>query len=585
MLQTGSTISHFQILEKLGEGGMGIVYKARDQRLERIVAIKVLSSSTLASQGQRLRFIQEAKSASALSHPNIVTVYEIDTAGESTFIAMEYVEGRTLHAELRSHRLTIPEVLNYGIQIAGALSAAHAIGIVHRDIKPANILVTNNGSVKVLDFGLAKLTEKLDLPVEPSAETQTLAASLTQEGTIVGTAAYMSPEQAEGKRVDPRSDVFSFGVVLYELVAGRPAFSGQTNMSILASILTQEPKPIAEIREAPPDLAKVVHRCLRKDSARRFQVMADVKVALEELKEDLESGKLLPSASPLHRTGRWRLALNILAAVAISAFVTAGVLAWTTRRITPLRNPRITRLTSDSGLTTDPAISLDGKLVAYASDRGGRGDLDIWLQQAEGGPPVRLTTNAANERQPAFSPEGTKVVFRSERENGGIYVVSALGGEATRVANGGFNPQFSPAGESRIGRAGKSQFRLPRKSTSSLRLAARRRKFRRVSTSQDIQSGRKTETTCYSGEPPWTCLRWIGTPWNLDAKGKNLNLPQASAGWILLTIQRGRRPGTFSRWGGSVNAPYSSSCLQTPPIYGQFRFRQRAGGQMARPNG
>jgi serine/threonine protein kinase/Tol biopolymer transport system component len=448
MLLVGSTISHFKILDKLGEGGMGIVYKARDQLLDRLVAIKVLPSLAAATEERRQRFVLEAKSASALNHPNIVTIYEIGVAGEITFIAMEYVEGRALHEELRTGRLSVSQTLDYSIQLADALSAAHANGIIHRDIKPANILISEKRSVKVLDFGLAKLTE----PSRPqgasgdaSAATATMAAPLTQERAIVGTASYMSPEQAEGKRVDARSDVFSFGSVLYEMLTSRRAFSGTTTVSTLAAILTREPPPIGDIRDVPLDLAKIVSRCLRKDPARRFQVMTDVKIALDDLREDFGKGTLLPVPGNVQNARRFRLILGLLATVLIAACA-AGIFMWGNRPQTPPGPGRFVRLTSDSGLTTDPAISPDGKLVAYASDRSGRGDMDIWVQQTTGGPPIRLTTNEANERQPAFSPDGSKVVFRSERENGGIYVVPTLGGEPVRLAKGGFNPQFSPDG-------------------------------------------------------------------------------------------------------------------------------------------
>lgn len=449
MLPIGSTISHFEILEKLGEGGMGIVFKARDRLLGRVVAIKVMPSPAGATEEHRHRFVQEARSASALNHPNIITVYEIGTADQVTFIAMEYAAGRTLHEELRRGRLSIRQALDYSIQIADALSAAHTIGVIHRDIKPANILVTEKGLVKVVDFGLAKLTEtsySRGLSGHVCAATATMADPLTEEGTIVGTVSYMSPEQAEGKRVDTRSDIFSFGAVLYEMLTGRRAFSGSTNMSTLAAILTQEPLPILDICEAPASVAKIVSRCLRKDPSRRFQVMPDVTLALEELRDDLETEKLTPSAGPVRNGTRVWLILAFVAAIVVAVCAMAAMFVWGLRPRTSPTPTRFTRLTFDSGLTTDPAISPDGKLIAYASDRSGRGDLDIWVQQTAGGAPVRLTTNEANDRQPAFSPDASKVVFRSERENGGIYVVSALGGDSVRVARDGFDPQFSPDG-------------------------------------------------------------------------------------------------------------------------------------------
>jgi serine/threonine protein kinase len=287
----GRTILHYQIVETLGRGGMGVVYKARDTHLDRFVAIKVLPPEKVADPERKRRFVQEAKAASALNHPNIVHIYDIAEAEGIQFIAMEYVPGKTLDQMIGRKGKRLNETLKYAIQIADALAHAHAAGIIHRDLKPSNIMVADNGLVKVLDFGLAKLTETATGEL---AETATLTAKggpSTEEGTIVGTVAYMSPEQAEGKKVDARSDIFSFGSLLYEMITGRRAFQGQTKVSTLSAILHQEPKAASEIAgETPHELEKIIARCLRKNPDRRFQHMADLKVALEELKEESESG-------------------------------------------------------------------------------------------------------------------------------------------------------------------------------------------------------------------------------------------------------------------------------------------------------
>lgn len=280
----GKLIAHYQILEKLGEGGMGVVYKARDTHLDRYVAIKVLPPDKVADETRKARFVQEAKSASALNHPNIVTVHDISSDAGYDFITMEYVQGKTLGQLIGRKALALNDALRYAMQIADAMARAHAAGVVHRDLKPSNIMVDENGMVKVVDFGLAKLTETVS--TNDDASTRTVKAT-TEEGAVVGTAAYMSPEQAEGKKLDARSDIFSFGAVLYEMVTGRRAFQGESRISTLSAVLRGEPKPVEGV---PHDVEKIITRCLRKDPERRFQLMKDLRVELEELREESDSG-------------------------------------------------------------------------------------------------------------------------------------------------------------------------------------------------------------------------------------------------------------------------------------------------------
>jgi eukaryotic-like serine/threonine-protein kinase len=430
------TLAHYVIVEKLGEGGMGEVYKARDLHLDRLVALKVLPAERVADEDRRRRFIQEARAASALNHPNIVTIYDIDITDGVHYIAMEYVPGKTLNRLIGRKGLTLDEALQYAIQIADALSKAHTAGIVHRDVKPSNIIVTDDGAVKVLDFGLAKLTEVV------GSEDET-ATMLTVEGTIVGTAAYMSPEQAECKPVDSRSDVFSFGSVFYEMLTGQRAFAGDTMISTLAAVVHGEPLKLPA--ELPQEVDRVLKRCLQKHALRRWQTMSDLKLALEELKEELDSGTLTREPRAHAKTRRSRLAV-LGPVVLVLALAAAGAAWWSMRGARAPAEIQPARLTFDSGITTNGAISPDGKLAAYASDRGGEGTTDIWVQQIAGRQPMRLTRNGADSSTPSFSPDGSRVAFRSERDGGAIYVMDTLGGQEQKIADGGYRPMFSPDG-------------------------------------------------------------------------------------------------------------------------------------------
>ncbi len=317
----GNSLLHYHITEKLGEGGMGIVYRAHDSHLDRSVAIKVLPAESTADPVRRQRFVHEAKAASALNHPNIVHIYDITTDRGVDFIAMECVEGLTLQQRIDLKNLRLNDALKYAVQIADALAKAHSAGIVHRDLKPSNIMVNDDGIVKVLDFGLAKLME----PAEGGGSATTATAQIvTGKGAIVGTITYMSPEQAEGRPVDVRSDIFSFGSVLYEMVTGQPAFQGKSKIATLSNILTKEPVPVSQAAEGvPQELERIIARCLRKDPARRFQTAADLKVALEDVRDD--SDPFRPArptgvAAGKVTTLRW--------AVAVASVLMVGAAVW-----------------------------------------------------------------------------------------------------------------------------------------------------------------------------------------------------------------------------------------------------------------
>jgi eukaryotic-like serine/threonine-protein kinase len=315
----GRTVSHYQIVERLGAGGMGEVYKARDTHLDRFVAIKVLNPEKVPNPQRKARFVQEAKAASALNHPNIVHIYDIGNDAGVDFIAMEHVAGKALDQLISRKGMRLKETLRIAAQVADALARAHEAGIVHRDVKPSNLMVDEHGVVKVVDFGLAKLTETVQ-----SSEDATTHAVLVKsdDGAIVGTVAYMSPEQAEGRPLDGRSDIFSFGAVLYEMVTGRRAFSGDSAVATLAAVIKDHPKPLGDVApETPRDLEKLVSRCLQKEPDRRWQSMADLRVALGELREESESGDRHAAQSLGRGRGRWRWA-----ALAVLPLVIAG--AW-----------------------------------------------------------------------------------------------------------------------------------------------------------------------------------------------------------------------------------------------------------------
>ena len=434
---------------------MGRVYKARDTRLGRLVAIKLLPEARRADADRRARFIQEAKAASALNHPNIITIHEIGEQDGQTFIVMELVDGRPLNELIPRKGMRLTEALRIAAQVADALTSAHAAGIVHRDLKPANIMVDAHGRVKVLDFGLAKLfvpAASAAAAADELASTVAMDQPVTEEGVILGSVPYMSPEQAEGKPVDARSDIFSFGAVLYEMITGQRAFRGESRVSTLAAVVEKDPQPPSESSSTtPPELDRLIARCLRKDVNRRSQNMADVKLALEELRDESESGKLpRPAAAPVAGARRWVWPAVVIACVLIAA----AALTWTYLNLggTQSKAPALTRVSPDDGHSySHPAISPDGEFVAYISDRSGSEEL--WLQQVGGGDPIQLTRSKDAVGYPAFFPDGRRILYITTSEDGrksSIDAISTLGGESQILIQGGrmMNeaPMLSPDG-------------------------------------------------------------------------------------------------------------------------------------------
>jgi serine/threonine protein kinase len=441
----GKTLLHYEVIEKIGEGGMGAVYRAHDTHLDRPVAIKVLPPDKVADPERKQRFVQEAKAASALRHPNIVVIHDIATDRGLDFIVMELVEGQSLDRLIGRKGLKLSQALAYATQIADGLAKAHSIGIIHRDLKPTNIMVTDDGLVKILDFGLAKLMEeKVEGGVGRTITMEHDEKPRTEEGFVLGTAAYMSPEQAEGKTVDARSDIFSLGTVLYEMLTGQKAFARESRIKTLAAVLNEDLKPASALNEEiPSEAERLLNRCLRKDPQRRWQTMSDLRVALQDLKEDSESGKLQVAIAPERRNKR----AAILATLAVLIVATAVVIFMLVflNPGAPVEFESIP-LTFDSGSTASPTVSADGSLMAYASDREGGRSLDIWVQQISGGEPLRRTDNPADDWSPSLSPDGSKIVFRSERDGGGIYIIDTLGGEERKIVDKGYWPRFSPDG-------------------------------------------------------------------------------------------------------------------------------------------
>ena len=435
-LSSGTKLGPYEILSALGAGGMGEVYKARDARLDRFVAIKVLPTDKLTDSERKRRFVQEAKAASALNHPNIVTIYDVGSENGVEFLAMELVDGRTLEDLTPRDGFRIPEMLRYAVQAADALAKAHAAGIVHRDLKPGNVMVTGDGLVKVLDFGLAKLVQSSAAHGQQSDGAQTVGAS--DSGLIVGTASFMSPEQAEGKPVDARSDIFSFGAVLYEMVTGQRAFRGDTTMSTISAILRDEPKAVSDVRsDIPAELQRVIKRCLRKDPTRRFQTMADLKVALEELKDESDSGTLagIPRAMAPPARSSMRTLVLVLGSVVLAAGVIAGWFA--TRKTVPpaVAMQRPVPLTSYPGNERQSSFSPDGSQVVFSWDGDKQENDDIYVKVVGPGAPLRLTTDPGSDFSPKWSPDGRTIAFaRNVADGTQIMLIPALGGPERTLA-------------------------------------------------------------------------------------------------------------------------------------------------------
>ena len=428
-LVAGTRLRPYEIISPLGSGGMGEVYRARDPRLGREIAIKILPASF--SNPDRLRrFEQEARAAGALNHPNILAVFDVGSHDGSPYLVTELLEGSTLRERISNAALPSRKAIDYAGQIARGLAAAHARGIIHRDLKPENIFVCRDGHVKILDFGLAKLTARDE---HDATLTSAPPEVLTGEGAVMGSTGYMSPEQVRGERVDQRSDIFSFGAVLYEMVSGQRAFSGPSAADVASSILNREPAELtAANRSVSPALDRIIRHCLEKRPDERFQSARDLGFQLDSLTLSSESGA---QVAPI--TGRPPVARRLWWIIAGLALVAIAGLGWRLKgALRPVtRHVYFEKLTDFAGMEETPALSPDGKSVAFVSDS--TGNRQIWIRLLAGGAPLQVTRDAGDHLEPRWSQDSTSLIYYSPppegTPQGTLWEISALGGEPRRL--------------------------------------------------------------------------------------------------------------------------------------------------------
>jgi serine/threonine protein kinase len=462
-LSAGMKLGPYEIQSPLGAGGMGEVYRARDTRLGRFVALKTLPEAFVKDPERMARFEREAQVLAAFNHPNIASIYGLEESNGIRALVMELVEGPTLAEEIALGPIAIEEALRVACEVAEALEAAHEKGIIHRDLKPANIKLAPGGKVKLLDFGLAKALGTDSLPAD-LANSPTIPVEGTRQGIILGTAAYMSPEQARGKPVDKRSDIWSFGCVLYEALTARKAFPGDTATDILAAVIERQPDWGSLPQNTPTIIHVLLRHCLEKDPKQRLHDIADARIDIEEA--------ILNPVEPVSPgvvrsvTGRRRA----MPAIVLTAMLLGVIATWSAIRVasSATRNlPHVTavaRLTHDPDFSESPTWSPDGKMLAFSSNRSG--NYEIYVRRIEGGQEVNVTNDPGQDFQPSFSPDGNEIAFVSTRSSrtgmvkiggagirttfrtigGDVWVVPALGGQARLLARDGNHPFWHPSG-------------------------------------------------------------------------------------------------------------------------------------------
>jgi serine/threonine protein kinase len=458
MLTPGARLGPYEVISPLGAGGMGEVYRARDTRLGRDVAIKVLPESLSADPAALARFQREASAVATLSHPNILAIHDVGDEHGTVYAVMELLEGETLRSRLESGAIPGRKASEYALQIAQGLAAAHEKGIVHRDLKPENVFLLRSGRVKILDFGLART---LSMNASTDTRSPTVAGG-TEPGIILGTVGYMSPEQVRGQPADARSDIFSFGAVFFEMLSGRRAFQGNSAVETMNAILTKDPEPAPDRSTASlsPALERIVHHCLEKNPEERFRSAHDLAFALETA-----SSSSSPAAAPLPGKGSRRRPILWIGALAAAAGMGwLGSTALRTPPKAPLALTGVARFSHDPGISEWPTWSPDGSLLAFASNRSG--NFEIYVRRVDGGQEINVTDDPGEDFQPSFSSDGRSIAFVSTRSSrtgmihvgaafgfqfrtmgGDLWVAPALGGKARKLAPDGNAPAWDPPGK------------------------------------------------------------------------------------------------------------------------------------------